>query len=84
MLDGSLGASELRTDGRVKFPGPGVREGHEPYYTFEQQALSWALFEEDYHSQHTFGRWRRPARDGQSGLPSTTLGYVSATELSPT
>ena len=67
----------VRTDGRVKLSGPKVRAGYEPC-TFEQQAL----FED--HSQHTFDRWRRPARDGQSGLPSTTLDYVSATELSPT
>ena len=67
----------VRTDGRVKLSGTRVRAGYEPC-TFEQQAL----FED--HSQHTFGRWRRPARDGQSGLPSTTLDYVSATELSPT
>ena len=35
--------------------------------TFEQ----WVLFEE--HSHHTFRRWRRPVRDGLSGLSSTTL-----------
>ena len=67
----------VRTDGRVNLSGRGMRAGYEPC-TFEQQAL----FED--HSQHTFDRWRRPARDGQSGLPSTTLDYVSATELSPT
>ena len=67
----------VRTDGRVKLSGTMVRAGYEPC-TFEQQAL----FED--HSQHTFDRWRRPARDGQSGLPSTTLDYVSVTELSPT
>ena len=71
----------VRTDGRVKLSGKMVRARYEPC-TSEQQAL----FED--HSQHTFGhtfgRWRRPARDGQSGLPSTTLDYVSAAELSPT
>ena len=67
----------VRTDGRVKLSGKMVRAGYEPC-TFEQQAL----FED--HSQHTFDRWRRPARDGQSGLPSTTLDYVSVTESSPT
>ena len=54
------------------------RSNHHAFLSFEQQAL----FED--HSQHTFDRWRRPARDGQSGLPSTTLDYVSFTELSPT
>ena len=65
----------VRTDGRVKLSGTMVRAGYEPC-TFEKQSL----FEN--HSQHTFDRRRRPARDGQSGLPSTTLDYVSVTELS--
>ena len=63
----------VRTDGRVNLSRRVVRARYEPC-TFEQQTL----FED--HSQHTFDRWRRPARDGRSGLPSTTLDHVSATE----
>ena len=35
------------------------------------------------HSHQTFGQWRRQQSDGQSGLPSTALDHVSATERSP-
>ena len=66
----------VRTDGRVNLSRRGVRVRYESC-TFEQQTL----FKD--HSQHTFDRWRRPARDGRSGLPSTTLDHVSVTERSP-
>ena len=66
-------ARRVQTGRRVKLPRPMVRGWYE-LCTFEQ----WMLFEE--HSHHTFRRWRRPVRDGLSGLSSTTLDHVSATE----
>ena len=42
----------------------------------------WVLKEQ--HSHQTFGQWcRNQSDDGQSGLPPTALGHVSATERSP-
>lgn len=70
-------ARRVQTGRRVKLSRPMVRGWYEPC-TFEQ----WVLFEE--HSLHTSGTMRRRPRDGRSGLPSTTLGHVSATERWPT
>ena len=43
--------------------------------------VQWVLKEQ--HSHQTFGQWRRQQSEGQSGLPSTVLDHVSATERSP-
>ena len=43
--------------------------------------VQWVLKEQ--HSHQTFGQWRRQQSEGQSGLPSTALDHVSATERSP-
>ena len=66
----------VRTDGRVEVCGKSVPTLVEPH-TFVQ----WVLKEE--HSHQTFGQWRRHQSDGQSGLPSTALDHVSATQRSP-
>ena len=71
-------ARRVQTGRRVKLSWPMVRGWYEPC-TFEQ----WVLFEEE-PSQHTSGTMRRRPRDGRSGLPSTTLDHLSATELPPT
>ena len=73
----TLLARRVQTGRRVKLPRPMVRGWYEPC-TFEQ----WMLFEE--HFLHMSGTMRRRPRDSRSGLPSTTLGHVSATERWPT
>ena len=75
-LAGSL-SRRVRTDSRVELCAKPVSTLVESR-TFEQ----WLLKEE--HSHQTFGQWRRQHRsDGQSGLPSTALDQVSATERAP-
>ena len=66
----------VRMDGRVEVCARSVPALAEPR-TFVQ----WVLKEQ--HSYQTFGQWRRQQSDGQSGLPSTALDHVSATERSP-
>ena len=65
----------VRTDGRVEVCAKIVPALVEPR-TFVQ----WVLKEQ--HSHQTFGQWRRQQSAGQSGLPSTALDHVSATERS--
>ena len=62
-----------RTDGRVEVRAKPVPKLVEPR-TFEQCVLK------EEHSHQTFGQWRRHRSDVQSGLPSTTLDHVSATQ----
>jgi len=74
-LAGSL-SRRVRTDSRVELCGKIVSTLVEPR-TFVQ----WVLKEQ--HSHQAFSQWRRHHTDGQSGLPSTALDQVSATERAP-
>ena len=74
-LAGSL-SRRVRTDSRVEECAKPVPTLVEPR-TFVQ----WVLKEQ--HSHQAFSQWRRHRTDGQSGLPSTALDQVSATERAP-
>ena len=74
-LAGSL-SRRVRTDSRVELCDKIVPTLAEPR-TFVQ----WVLKEQ--HSHQAFSQWRRHQTDGQSGLPSTALDQVSATERAP-
>ena len=74
-LAGSLSRC-VRTDSRVELCAKPVPTLVEPR-TFVQ----WVLKEQ--HSHQAFSQWRRHQTDGQSGLPSTALDQVSATERAP-
>ena len=74
-LAGSLSRC-VRTDSRVELCAKPVPTLVEPR-TFVQ----WVLKEQ--HSHQAFSQWRRHHTDGQSGLPSTALDQVSATERAP-
>ena len=65
-----------RTDGRVEVCAKPVPTLAEPR-TFEQCVLK------EEHSHQAFGQWRRHRPDVQSGLPSTTLDHLSATQQPP-
>ena len=66
----------VRTDGRVEVCAKMVPRLVEPR-TFVQ----WVFKEQDSHQ--AFSQWRRHRSDGESGLPSTALDHVRATERSP-
>ena len=74
-LAGSLSRC-VRTDSRVELCAKPVSTLVEPR-TF----VKWVLKEQ--HSHQAFSQWRQHHTDGQSGLPSTALDQVSATERVP-
>ena len=66
----------VRTDGRVEVCAKLVPTLVVGPRTFVECVLK------EQHSHQTFSQWRRHRSDGQSGLPSTALDHVRATERS--